>query len=216
MRKRGQPTTLLVWLFLAGTAGFAQEPAQQSSPVVPDPSRPGPVSEEVTPSADGPSAPVDPKAYRIGPEDVLRIQVWREPELSGLVTVRPDGMITVNLAGDIQVNGMTPEALSARLKEEYSKFINNPIVQVAVQAVRSKKYYVAGQIQRTGAFPLIVPTTVMQALAQAGSFSDFANRKKIVIMRGDKRFTFNYNEVVKGKNLAQNIYLENGDFIIVP
>ena len=216
MRTRGSSTTLLVWLFLISTAGFGQQPAQESNPADPDPSRHGPISEEAKPAADGPPAPVDPKAYRIGPEDVLRIQVWREPELSGLVTVRPDGMITVNLAGDIHVNGMTPEALSARLKEEYAKFINNPIVQVSVQAVRSKKYYVAGQIQRTGAFPLIVPTTVMQALAQAGSFSDFANRKKIVIMRGDKRFTFNYNEVVKGKNLDQNIYLENGDFIIVP
>jgi polysaccharide export outer membrane protein len=216
MRTRGSSTTLLVWLFLISRAGFGQQPAQESNPADPDASRHGSLSEEAKPAPDGAPAPVDPKAYRIGPEDVLRIQVWREPELSGLVTVRPDGMITVNLAGDIPVNGMTPEALSARLKEEYAKFINNPIVQVSVQAVRSKKYYVAGQIERTGAFPLIVPTTVMQALAQAGSFSDFANRKKIVIMRGDKRFTFNYNEVVKGKNLDQNIFLENGDFIIVP
>ncbi len=212
----GRRTAFLsLFILQAGWLALPQQPSQQEAPAQQDPSRPGPIG-EAKPSAESPSAPVDPRTYKIGPEDVLSVRVWREPELSGLVTVRPDGMITAALVGDIQVNGMTPEALGDKLKAAYATYINNPIVQVAVQAVRSKKYYVTGQIQRTGAFPLIVPTTVMEALAQSGNFADFANKKKIVVMRGDKRFQFNYNEVVKGKNLDQNIYLENGDFIIVP
>jgi len=186
---------------------------QQAQPGREEPSRQEPSSAR---PETGVAAPVDPKTYKIGPEDVLLIKVWREPELSGAVAVRPDGMVTVPLVGDIQVNGLSPEGLGGKLREEFARFVNNPIVQVYVQEVRSKKYYVSGQILRTGEFPLVVPTTVLEALAKAGNFTDFANRKKIVVIRGDKRFQFNYNDVIKGKNTQQNIYLENGDFIVVP
>lgn len=164
---------------------------------------------------DGLAAPVDPKTYKIGPEDVLRLLVWREPELSGMVGVRPDGMITIPLVGEIQVNGLTPLELGARLKEEYGKLVNNPVVSVEVTQVRSKKYYLSGNVNRPGQFPLVVPITVLEALTLGGGPSEYANKKKIVIMRGTKRFYFNWNDVIKGKNLDQNIYLENGDFVII-
>ncbi len=161
------------------------------------------------------SAPVDPKTFKIGSEDVLRIQVWKEPELGGVMSVRPDGVITVDLLGEIHASGLTPEQLTQKLKDEYAKLINNPIVIVSVQQVRSKKYYLSGGLVHNGEVPLVVPTTVMEAISISGGFTEFANKKKVVILRGDKRFYFNYNEVVKGKKLEQNIYLESGDFIIV-
>jgi polysaccharide biosynthesis/export protein len=170
-----------------------------------------PVVEEVT----GMASPVDPKMYKIGPEDVLRIKIWKEPELGGDVAVRPDGMISVDLVGEIQANGLTPEQLTVKLKEEYAKIVINPVVMVSVLAVRSKKYYLTGNLLKTGAVPLVVPTTILEALSMAGGFTEFANKKKIVILRGDKQLHFNYNDVIRGKNMSQNVYLENGDFVIV-
>jgi polysaccharide export outer membrane protein len=160
---------------------------------------------------------VDLKTYRIGPEDVLQIKVWQEPQLSGIVQVRPDGVITPDLIGEVQVNGMTPEQLRERLVAEYSKLVNNPLVNVSVQAVRSKKYFVSGQgVLKNGEFPLVVPTTVMEALVKAGPFTEWANKKKIIIMRGDKRHFFNYEDYVnKAKKPETNIFLENGDLVIV-
>jgi len=166
--------------------------------------------------AEAAPAAVDPKTYLIGPEDILLIRVWREPEHSGLVTVRPDGKITLPLIGDIQAAGLTPDKLDAAVTEALSKYINNPDVIVSVQAVRSKRYYVTGEVNRPGAFPLVTPLRVLEALTLAGGFRDFANKKNITILRGNQRFKFNYNDVVKGKNLAQNILLENGDYVIVP
>lgn len=161
-------------------------------------------------------APVDPQTFVIGPEDVLMVRVWREPEHSGIVTVRPDGKITLPLLGDIQAGGLTPDQLDRQITQSLSKLINNPDVIVSVQAVRSKRYYVTGEVNKPGAYPLVVPTTVLEALSLAGGFRDFANKKNITVLRGNKRFKFNYNDVIKGKNLDQNIKLENGDFILVP
>lgn len=160
-------------------------------------------------------APVDPKSYVIGPEDVLAVRVWKEPEASGIVTVRPDGKITLALGGDVQAGGLTPEQLSRKITEALSNYINRPQVTVMVQAVFSKKYYISGEVNRPGAFPLVVPTTIVEALTQAGGFREFANQKKIVIMRGPKRFNFNYKDYIKGKGLDQNVQLESGDHIVV-
>ncbi len=156
-----------------------------------------------------------PNTYILGPEDVLAVRVWTEPDASGLVTVRPDGKITLSLGGDIQASGLTPEQLSKKVAEVLSNYINRPQVTVVVQAVYSKKYYISGEVNRPGAFPLVVPTTIVEALTQAGGFREFANQKKIIIMRGAKRLTFNYKDYVKGKGLEQNIQLENGDHIVV-
>ncbi len=162
------------------------------------------------------AAPVDPNAYKIGPEDQLAISVWKEPDVSANVAVRPDGKITLPLIGEVQATGRTPFQLKEEVTEKLSEFLTRPEVMVSVIAIRSKKYYITGQVNRTGAFPLVVPTTVLEALSSAGGFRDWANRKKIIIMRGNDRLKFNYNEVTKGKNLDQNVYLENGDHIIVP
>jgi polysaccharide export outer membrane protein len=118
--------------------------------------------------------------------------------------------------GEIVAAGLTPNKLQARITEGLSGLLNNPQVTVQVQAVRSKRYYVTGEVFRPGAYPLVVPTTVFEAVTLAGGFREFANKKNITIVRGEKRIKFNYNDVVKGKHLEQNIPLENGDHIIVP
>ena len=162
---------------------------------------------------------LDPKSFVIGPEDVLAIQVWRDPEVSRAVLVRPDGKITLQLLGEIQAAGLTPEALSQQIFEGLSKLkksIDKSEVTVTVTTVNSRKYHIQGEVNRAGQFPLLVPTTVLEALGNAGGFKEFANPKKIVILRkGGARFNFNYKEVVAGKKLEQNIQLQPGDQIIV-
>ena len=190
---------------------FSLAAQKKNSPPPPDP----PEKKEAA-SISSVAAPVDPRSYLIGPEDVLAISVWREPEVSRLVQVRPDGKITLPLAGELAAGGLTPVQLEAQVTKRLSEFINQPVVNVSVQSVQSKKYYLAGEVNRSGSFPLVVPTTVLEAINAGGGFKEFANKSKIVILRGDQRLKFNYNEVVKGKNLKQNIYLENGDHIIVP
>jgi len=167
------------------------------------------------PSTAGVGAAVDPNKYLIGAEDILQILVWREPDLSRMVAVRPDGKITMPLIGDLQAAGLTPEQLKKNLVEALLKYINNPDVTVIVQEVRSKKYYIDGEVSRSGWFPLVTPTTVLEALSNAGGFKEFANQKKIRILRNGAILKFNYKEVTNGKHLEQNIYMENGDHIIV-
>ena len=157
----------------------------------------------------------DPKTFKIGPEDVVEIRVWKEPELSGEAVVRPDGKISLSLIGDLEISGLTPLEVQAKVTEELGKVMNNPVVTVRMRAIRSSKYYITGNVGRTGMFPLVVPTTVLEALTLAGGLSEWANKKKIVILRGKERMFFNYNEVIKGKKLEQNIQLQNGDFIVV-
>jgi polysaccharide export outer membrane protein len=161
------------------------------------------------------AAPVDPKTYIVGAEDVLMVRVWREPDMSGPVVVRPDGRVTLPLVGDVQASGLTPEQFRERVVAALSAILNKPEVIVSVQEVRSKKYYVSGEVGRSGPVPLVTPTTVLQALSLAG-FREWAKKGKIVIMRGTQRFKFNYNDVIKGKKLEQNILLQDGDHIYVP
>jgi len=170
-----------------------------------------------TPAKDEPivAAPVDPKTYKIGAEDVLSVRVWRENDLSGQVVVRPDGKITIPLAGEIEAAGMTPELLSAKISDSLSKFLNKPEVIVSVISVQSKRYYLSGNVSRSGPVPLVTPTTVLQALSSAG-LGQWAKKNKIIIMRGSERIKFNYNDVIKGKKLEQNIYLQDGDHVFVP
>jgi polysaccharide export outer membrane protein len=162
------------------------------------------------------TAGVDPRVYVVGPEDVLFIRVWREMDFTASYIVRPDGKITMPLVGDVQAAGLTPERLGEQLKQALSDFINSPDVTVTVTQVNSKKFFITGQVFRPGEFPLVVPTRVFDALSNAGGFRDFANKKKIVIIRGAERIRFNYLDMLKGKNSDQNIFLENGDTIVVP
>lgn len=161
--------------------------------------------------------PVDPNTYIIGSEDILRVMVWDQPNLSGPVSVRPDGMITLPLLkNDVKAGGITPKRLKDLITKAYEEVIIMPEVMVSVMAVNSKFYYVSGEMNRPGQYTLVTAKTVMQALTIAGGPREFANKKNILIIRGPKRFKFNYNDVIKGKNMQQNIYLENGDMINVP
>lgn len=160
-------------------------------------------------------AAVDPKTYRIGAEDIVKIVVWREAELSGPMMVRPDGKITMPLIGELQAEGLTPDELAKAITEALKDKLTRPEVFIQVQQVNSKKYFVTGEVNRTGSFPMVTPITVFEALGIAGGLREYANKKNIVIVRGNERLKFNYNEVVDGKNLKQNITLQNGDHIIV-
>ncbi len=162
------------------------------------------------------SVAVDPKTYVIGSQDVLSIKVWREQDFSGLYTVRPDGKITIPLIGDVQASGLTPERLGEQLKQGLTNYINSPDVSVSLQTVGSKKFFITGEVNRPGEYILAVPTKVFDALSNSGGFKDFANKKKILIIRGANRLRFNYQDILRGKNLEQNIFLENGDTVVVP
>ena len=160
---------------------------------------------------------VDPRTYLIGPDDILKIEVFRDPDLSRMVNVRPDGKITMALVGDLQAEGLTPERLTAQLKEALSQYITSPEVTISVMAVNSKSFVVTGKVNRTGKFPLITPIRVFDALGLTGGFQDFADTKHVTIVRGAQRLNFNYNDFVKGKKdaLDQNIMIQNGDTILV-
>jgi polysaccharide export outer membrane protein len=229
-------SALLSTLLIIGVAaaGFAQGPGSPQSQKGPKRNEPQPkpelapgtaqTKEEAENAAKTPAgvapimtaAPVDPKTYVIGPEDILYIRVWHEPELSGGVQVRPDGKFTLPLVGEIQADGLTPEQVTTRLTEALGNFINKPEVVVSLQSVGSKKYFITGEVNRTGVFPLVVPITILEALTSAGGFRDYANPKKIIIMRGSERIKFNYKDVIRGKNTEQNIMIKNGDHIFVP
>ena len=159
---------------------------------------------------------VDPHAYVIGAEDVISIRVWREPENSGNFVVRPDGKVSVPLVGEIQAAGLTPEKLSESIAASLERVMVHPEVTVGVEKVNSKKYYIQGEVNKPGSYPLVIPTTVLEALVNAGGFREFANTKKIVILRGSERLKFNYKQVTHGKDMVQNILLKPDDQIIVP
>lgn len=199
----------LMAVTLAGLA-LCQDPPQPATPPATDAGIP-----DQRLSTNFPGI-VDPSSYQIGPEDVLQVRVWREPELSVQQSVRPDGKITMPLIGDIDANKTTPKVLSETIAAKLKEFINNPSVMVTVEQVRSKKYTITGEVGRPGSYPLLSTTTVLDALTNSGGFRDFANKKKITIIRGDERFRFNYNDVIEGKNMEQNIELKNGDLIVVP
>jgi polysaccharide biosynthesis/export protein len=167
---------------------------------------------ESKPGERGPSS----QAYVIGLGDTLRIAVWKEPELTGEVTVRPDGMITMPLLGDVEAAGRSPGQLASGLTAELERLVENPRVTVSVTAT-SARIYVVGQMLRPGEFPLSGRLTVLKALALAGGFKDFARPDSIVIVREDQTvIPFNYKRVAEGKDLSQNILLAAGDTIVVP
>jgi polysaccharide export outer membrane protein len=161
------------------------------------------------------TGPLDPNAYVIGAEDVLNVSVWHEAELTRQVIVRPDGKITMPLVNELTAAGLTPAQLSASITKELMKVMVAPEVNVSVQQVNSRKYYIQGEVLKPGPYPLVVPTTVMEGLANAGGFRDFANLKNIKILRGNQTLRFNFKEVRAGKRLEQNILLQPGDQIIV-
>ena len=160
------------------------------------------------------------KDYKIGPEDLLDISVWKNPELSRTVPVRPDGKVSLPLVNDIQAAGLTPEQLRERILAEARRYIEDPSPTVVVKEINSRKVFITGQVEKPGPYPISGPTTVLHLIAIAGGLKEFADGKKILVMRTDKgrqvAYTFDYRELLKGKNLRQNIELKPGDTVVVP
>jgi len=165
----------------------------------------------------GPAVPAD---YVIGPEDVLSIVFWREKDLSADVVVRPDGKISLPLLKDVQAAGLSPEQLTDALVKAAAKYVSQPNATVMVKEINSRKVFVVGQVAKPGTFPLAGDMTVLQVIALAGDVLEYAKSTKITIVRQEggeeRRFKFNYRDVLKGKDTAQNIRLKPGDTIIVP
>lgn len=170
-------------------------------------------------AAQAKAANEDPR-YIIGAEDVLNINVWKETEVSRTVPVRPDGKISLPLLNDVQAAGLTPQQLAASIRDGLKKFMSDPEVTVIVAAVNSRRVYIVGEVSKPGAIPLLSGMTVLQALASAGSFTQFANIKGIYVLRTENgkqvKHPFNYKAVVKGQNAEQNLELKPGDTIVVP
>ena len=161
-----------------------------------------------------------PSDYVIGPEDVLGIVFWRDADMSAEVTVRPDGMITLPLVNDIRAAGLTPEQLREQVTAAASKYVADPNVAVVVKGLNSRKVFITGQVMKPGPYPLTSPTTVVQLIAMAGGLQEFADSEKIVIMRTENGKPvvrrFNYKEILRNKNLTQNLELRPGDTVLVP
>ena len=165
------------------------------------------------------AATTDPN-YVIGAQDVLDISVWKEPEVSRVVPVRPDGKISLPLLNDVQAAGLTPAQLAAQITESLKKFVTSPQVTVIVTTINSQRVYILGEVTRPGAFPMLPGMTVMQALSSAGGFTPFAKMKSIYVLRAENgkkvKYPFNYKEAIAGKNSEQDILLKAGDTIVVP
>jgi polysaccharide biosynthesis/export protein len=172
------------------------------------------------PDPHSPSSEVDAGAYTIGKGDALEVNVWREPMLSGEVVVRNDGMISLALAGDVLAAGRTTMDLKLDIQERLKRYLGEPVVTVILRTPASQKFYMVGEVKTPGEYDLIKEMTVIQAIARAGGFSEWAKKDKILIIRSEggveKRISVNYGDIVKGKSIEQNILLRANDTIIVP
>jgi polysaccharide biosynthesis/export protein len=201
-------TIALLFTLGAGSA-IAQAPPAATAPAT------RPAVQASTPSVDV------PPEYVIGPQDVLGINFWRDADMTGDVTVRPDGRITLPLIGDLPAAGMTPEALKTAIHTAASKLIEDPTITVIVRQINSRKVFITGEVATPGAHVLTGPLTVMQLISLAGGLTEFAKKKDITVIRTEANgkqvvLPFNYSDVAKGKNLGQNVVLRPGDTVMVP
>lgn len=160
-------------------------------------------------------------SFVIGTGDVLAIDVWKETEMSRVVPVRSDGRISLPLIGELQAGGQTPKQLEKEIATKLKDYISEPEVTVIVQEIKSQKFNVLGMVMRPGSYTLTKPMTVMDAIAMAGGLRDFAKQKDIYVLRRTARgqqlrLPFNYKDVVKGHNSAQNVELESNDTLVIP
>jgi polysaccharide biosynthesis/export protein len=193
----------------------------QASPFAPQPQTAPASRAQSAASRDALASQAPADEYVIGAGDVLQVSVWKEPEVSvPSVVVRQDGMITVPMLKDVAVVGRTPRQVEKVLVDGLSKFINEPNVTVVLAASNSKRVYVIGGVNKEGPLAYTYRMTVMQALSEAGGLTDYAKRKKIYIIRTengrDYRLDFNYDDVVKGERMEQNIQLMPGDTLVIP
>jgi polysaccharide export outer membrane protein len=214
---------LLAAMLAGGVVTFAQTPAAPSAPA------PKPADPAVQPPPGAPSGAASPSVvagvevpehYIIGPGDVLGIVFWREKELSGDVAVLPDGRITLPLINEVAAAGLTPEQLRSALIEAARQFVTDPTATVVVRQVNSRRVFVTGMVAKPGQYPLYQTMTVLQLIATAGGLLEYAQSEDIVIIRREPghivSFSFNYKQVIKKKNLHQNIDLKPGDTVVVP
>ena len=224
MKSNMKFTSLALALSMVASVGAQQPPsaavpsAATQSAAAPSPAKPS----AAKPPADVniPAGVVPPADYVIGPDDVLTVVFWRDKDMSTEVAVRPDGMISLPLLNDVKAAGLTPDQLRDELTKAAEKFVEVPSVSVVVKTINSRKVFITGQVGKPGPYPLTAPTTVMQLIATAGGVHEFADTKNITILRTENgrqvALRFNYNDVLKRKNLKQNIELKPGDTIIVP
>jgi polysaccharide export outer membrane protein len=167
-----------------------------------------------------PQAATSDPNYLIGGQDMLNISVWKEPELSLTVPVRPDGKISMPLLNDVQAAGLTPTQLAGQITDSLKKYVTNPQVTVIVSQINSQRIFILGEVTRAGAYPLLPNMTILQGLSSAGGFTQFANLKKIYMFRTENgkqmKYPFNYKSVVSGKSPDENVALKAGDTIVVP
>jgi polysaccharide biosynthesis/export protein len=205
-----------IWMLLA-VASVAIPARAQEDTSVKQPSQPAVPA--MASEAAKKTATADPN-YVIGGQDVLDISVWKEPEVSRVVPVRPDGKISLPLLNDVQAAGLTPAALAAQITESLKKYVTNPQVTVIVTTINSQRVYLLGEVSRPGAFPMIPGMTVLQAISSGGGFTQFARTKSIYVLRNESgkqvKYPFNYKEVINGKKPEQDIPLKAGDTIVVP
>src|SRR5881628_688330 len=158
--------------------------------------------------------------YIIQPNDILEIFVWKEPDLTRKILVRPDGRISFPLVQDMQAGGISPGELKDRIEKKLKEYIDSPNVTIIVEAIQSYKVFVTGKVQKPGSLLVEKPITVLQALAMAGGFQEFAKSSEMTVIRnhGSENFVFpfDYGQVVKGKNGNQNLLLKSGDVVVVP
>jgi polysaccharide export outer membrane protein len=210
------------WLAIASAMIAVSAMAQDSKKTTDTPAAESPASAKTTqPAARQGNSQVDNKTYVIGENDVLDVDVWKEKEISRAIPVRPDGKISLPLIGEIQASGMTPLQLQEDIAQRLKGFLANPEVTVIVTDPRSHHFNIVGQVAKPGAYPLSQSMTVLDAIAAAGGFRDFAKETKIYVLRttpGGKqeRLPFNYKDAIKGKKPENNVVLKPGDTIVVP
>jgi polysaccharide export outer membrane protein len=162
-----------------------------------------------------------PKEYVIGPDDVLAINVWKEPEISRTLPVRPDGNISLPLVGDLMASGRTPVQLQKEIKDRLVEYLSNPEVTVLVQEAKSHKFNIIGEVEKPGSYVMGCPMTVLDAIALAGGVREFARTTKIYVLRVNAddsrtRLPFNYKHVIRGNDLRADVQLQPRDTIVVP
>ena len=197
----------LALLVMPGAVGAEQAAPQQTA----KPNTPPSPQPSVVPAA----AAADPE-YKIGAGDVLHIFVWKEADLTHNVHVRIDGRITVPLLGDIVAVGKTSADLGREIGTALARFVENPLVTVIVSQANSARFFILGEVKQPGPHPLVGSMTVVQALAEAGGFAQFAKKDEILLIRGSKSYKVNYDKLENGSDLAHNLLLQPGDTVIVP
>ncbi len=202
----------LVCLMLLGLMATGMQAQDDTDQPAPKPA-PAAVPEVRTP------APEPPADYVIGADDTLHISVWKEPDITATLPVRPDGKISLPLLNNVPAAGLTPMELAASITEKLKKYIADPRVTVVVTAMNSRRIFATGEVTHPGAMALLPNMTVLQALSSAG-FTQFADLKRIYVLRTENgqqvKLPFNYKEVVKGRHPEQNIRLRPGDTVVVP